>query len=153
MSDPVIDRAVQEAREGRLHQALVILKTEKGMNLQDARALVAERLEAERNIGGTTTSEQERALQEAFDTAETFDEITADMLRYCKEERLPIATQPVLTASEIRTVAANIRKMYLFLIEHNVNPTRAMRAILTRDVNAVDDAVSNQLINDLTSLL
>lgn len=151
--DPDVQTAVDLARSGKLHDALLSLKMSKNMSLGDARSLIAERLEAEKNLQGTTSSHQEQAITEAMDAISTFDELTVEVLRHCKEHGLPIATEAAPVAT-VKLRSTEIIRSLQWLVKNNVNPTRVLRAAMSDDADSsFDEAVKTRLVDDLTSLL
>ena len=161
MSDQVTKDALDLYMGGQPHRAFALLKEHKHMALSDARELMKEMAESATRPDIPAPVGLDEDVDKAMTFVDTFDEVTATMLRHMRETKQCIALEP-MPAKDTLTLSKAIYDALHHMIAHDVNPTRAMLAYIAKidrnrpneaDIKVMEEVNAHRLRDDLLNLL
>lgn len=136
---------------GRPHEAYRHLKVACGMPLADARELMLA-MKNEISKGDEIRADDHHAITEAMDAIDTFDELSALVLRYMRDTKQPIGatkSEPAVLLQQCAVLYDTMKSM----IANDVNPGRALTAYILKinhtNRTSADDAADLQLMNEV----
>lgn len=161
MSDQVTKDALDLYQNGQQHRAFALLKEHKNMPLSDARELMRDMSEATTRPSVPAPVGMDDDVEKAMTFVDTFDEVTATMMRHMRDTRQPIALKPMPAEHTLKLCMA-VYDALQHMIAHDVNPTRAMLAYIAKvnrskpdgaDVKVMEEVNASRLRDDLLNLL
>jgi hypothetical protein len=142
----------------------LLLKQRCGMTLAEAKEAMSDAQEAVAGLSGMR-AEEAQAVAEAMNAVDTFDELTALMLRHMRDTKQPIAARAT-TSADVLQQCAVIYDVLKTMIANDVNPGRAMTAFVLKvnhtnrvpaddaaDVLLMQEVIAQRLRDDLLTLL
>jgi len=134
-----------------VQQGWLLLKQRCGMSLGEAKEAMQDAASITGSIG-KGLPEDTGAIEEAMNVVDTFDELTAIMLRHMRNTRQPIAATAT-TPQDVLQQCAVVYDVLKTMIHNDVNPGRAISAFILK-VNhtnrlPVDDAADLQLMSEV----
>lgn len=149
---------------GKPHDAYRHLKVACGMSLGDARELM-EVMKNEISKGDEVRADADHAIKEAMDAVDTFDELTALMLRHMRDTRQPISARAT-TSQDVLQQCAVLYDVFKTMINNDVNPGRAFTEFILKinhtnrlpnddaaDLSLMKQVIAQRLRDDLLNLL
>lgn len=150
--------------KGRPHDAYRHLKVSCGMSLGESRELM-EAMKNDIAKGDEVSADEHQAVKEAMDAVDTFDELTALMLRHMRDTKQPIAARAT-TSQDVLQQCAVLYDVFKTMINNDVNPGRALTAFILKvnhtnrlpnddaaDLSLMNQVIAQRLRDDLLNLL
>lgn len=151
--------------QGKPHDAYRHLKVMCGMSLGEARELM-ETMKNDITKGDGARAEADQAIRESLDAVDTFDQLTALMLRHMRDTKQPIgalSAEPAVVLQQCAVIYDTMKTM----IANDVNPGRALVAYILKvnhtnrippiddvaDIKLMSEVIAQRLRDDLLNLL